>query len=181
MAKPFSTQAEAHAYLRTLPKPERKIHPTVVFEGSFLIGHNVGIGAYSVIGKEGFGFDPQDRSQRWNHRGRVVIKDGVEIGANTCIDRGVLTDTIIGENTKIDNLVHVGHGAVIGKNCIIVAGTVLGGSSRIGDNCFIGMNASIKDHVTIGDNVTVGMGAVVIKDVPDNQTVVGNPAKPILL
>ncbi|MBI2446482.1 MAG: UDP-3-O-(3-hydroxymyristoyl)glucosamine N-acyltransferase, partial [Parcubacteria group bacterium] len=111
------------------------------------------------------------------HVGGVIIEDGVEIGANTCVDRGALGDTIIREGAKIDNLVHIAHNVIIGKNCRIICLVGIGGSVEIGDDSFIGISASIKNQKKIGKNVTVGMGAVVTKDIPDNTIVIGNPAR----
>jgi UDP-3-O-[3-hydroxymyristoyl] glucosamine N-acyltransferase len=128
-----------------------------------------------VIGKAGFGYERDDDGSLFPipHLGRVVIEENVEIHAHVCIDRGVTEDTVIGAGTKIDNLVHIAHGVKIGKNCLIVAGTVIGGSSEIGNNCFLGINCSIKNKVKIGNNCTIGMGAIVLADVPDNTTVIG--------
>lgn len=132
-----------------------------------------------VIGKEGFGWVRQEDGSliQMPHAGDVIIEANVTIGAQTCIDRAVVGSTIIGYGSKIDNLVHVGHGAKVGKHCLIVAGAVLGGSCEIGDYSFIGMGALIKNKIRVGKNVTVGMGAVVTKDVPDGWTVIGNPAR----
>lgn len=129
----------------------------------------------AVIGKPGFGFarDVDGSLIQMPHRGNVVIGEHVQIGAQTCIDRATNGSTIIGDGTKIDNLVHVAHNVKIGKNCLIVAGTVIGGSTEIGDNCFLGINCSIKNKVMIGNNVTVGMGAIILSDVPDNTVVKG--------
>lgn len=140
---------------------------------------SVVIGKNTVIGADGFGYARAEDGTlvKMPHRGNVVIEENVEIGSNTCIDRAVVGSTVIGAGTKIDNLVHIAHGVKIGKNCLIVAGAVIGGSCEIGDNCFIGINASIKNKVKIGNNVTVGMCAVVLKDVPDGVTVIGNPAR----
>jgi UDP-3-O-[3-hydroxymyristoyl] glucosamine N-acyltransferase len=133
----------------------------------------------AVIGNDGFGYAREHHGAllKMPHTGNVVICDWVEIGAHTCIDRAVEGSTVIGEGTKIDNLVHIAHGVKIGKNCLIVAGSVIGGSCEIGDHVYIGIGAMIKNKVRIGNNVTIGMGAVVLKDVPDGVTVVGNPAR----
>jgi UDP-3-O-[3-hydroxymyristoyl] glucosamine N-acyltransferase len=130
-------------------------------------------------GKDGFGYVRQEDGSllKMPHTGNIVIEKDVVIGQNTCIDRAVVGSTIIGEGTKIDNLVHVAHGAQVGKHCLIVAGAVLGGSCEIGDYCYIGMGALIKNKIKVGKNVTVGMGAVVTKDIPDGETWIGNPAR----
>ena len=107
------------------------------------------------------------------------IGDDVDIGINTVIDNGSYRDTIIGNGTKIDNLVHIGHNAVIGEHCLIVAGTVIGGSVQVGSFTYIGMNVSVKDHVKIGIHCIIGAGSVVIKDVDDYSIIAGNPAKQI--
>lgn len=130
-------------------------------------------------GKPGFGFarDKDGSLIRMPHIGTIILGKSVEIGAYTCIDKGCLTDTVIGDGTKIDNLVHVAHGVVIGKDCWIAAGAVLGGSARLGDCVEVGINASILPHVSVGDRARIGAGAVVTKNVPPNQTWAGNPAK----
>ena len=126
----------------------------------------------------GFGFVKINGEwQRFPHYGDVKIGKDVEIGRNTCIDRGSLAHTVIGDGTKIDNLVHVAHNVKIGKRCLITAGAILGGSCEIGDDCFIGIGALIRNGIKIGAGATVGMGAVVTKDVPEGVTVVGNPAR----
>lgn len=145
-----------------------------------VIQHNSStIGENCSIGYAGFGYERLEDGTLFAmpHLGRVVIEENVTIHNNVCIDRGVIGDTVIGAGTKIDNLVHIAHGVKIGKNCLIAAGAVIGGSCEIGDNCNIWVHASIKNKVKIGSGVTVGMGAVVLKDVPDGATVVGNPAR----
>lgn len=161
------------------PKEQRGIHPSVHIDDSVKIGKNVTINAYSVIGSEGFGYvrNEEKTLEKFEHIGGVIIEDDVAIGALTTVDRGTLSNTIIGEGTKIDSHVHVGHNVVIGKYCIITAFSMLGGSAKIGDYCWIAPCACIRDGITIGKNVLVGMGAVVTKDVPDDDIVIGVPAK----
>jgi UDP-3-O-[3-hydroxymyristoyl] glucosamine N-acyltransferase len=133
----------------------------------------------AVIGKAGFGYarDVDGTLVQIPHRGNVVIGAHVDIGAQTCIDRAVKGSTIVSDGSKIDNLCHLGHGCFIGNDTLIVAGSVIGGSAVIGERCFIGMGALIKNKITIGNDVTIGAGAVVLKDVPDGETWVGNPAR----
>ena len=111
--------------------------------------------------------------------GRVILQDGVTVGANSCIDRGAYDDTVIGENTKIDNLVMVGHNCVIGRNCLLVANTGISGSVTVGDNVIFGGKAGIGDHITIGDGARVAAGAGVLANVPAGETWSGYPARPI--
>lgn len=133
----------------------------------------------AVIGRSGFGYVRNEHGslERMPHAGNVIIEDAVNIGAHSCVDRAVVGSTVIGEGTKVDNLVHIAHGAKVGKHCLIVAGAVLGGSCEIGDYTYIGMGALIKNKIKVGKNCTIGMGAVVVKDVPDGETWVGNPAR----
>lgn len=137
------------------------------------------IGFHCTIGATGFGFelDEEGKPVRMPHFGHVLIKNGVRIGSNVCIDRAVLGSTVIGENVKIDNLVHIAHGAKIGANSFIIAGAVIGGSVEIGENCYIGMGALIKNKIKLGNSVTIGMGAVVIRDVNDGEVIIGNPGR----
>lgn len=137
------------------------------------------IKAETVIGKDGFGFvrDENNELVEMPHAGNVVIGKNVDIGAFTCIDRAVIGSTVIGDGTKIDNLVHVAHGAKVGKHCLIVAGAVLGGSCEIGDYSYLGMGCLIKNKIKVGKGCTIGMGCVVTKDVPDGETWIGNPGR----
>lgn len=131
--------------------------------------------------KTGFGYfrNRDGRLLKKQSDYETKIENDVEIGLNTVIDNGSYRDTVIGEGTKIDNLVHIGHNAIIGKHCLLVAGTVVGGSAEIGDFSYLGMNCSIKDHVKIGKHCLVGAGSVVVHDIPDYDIVAGNPAKSI--
>jgi len=163
------TEQERLKFARThkWADPGNFIHPTAV------------VHATATIGKSGFGYVRQEDGTliQMPHAGGVVIEAHVEIGAGTCVDRAVIGHTLIGEGSKLDNLVHCAHGVKIGKHCLIVAGAVIGGSTEIGDNCYIGMGALIKNKLKIGKNVTIGMGAVVLRDVPEGETWVGNPAR----
>lgn len=156
------------------------IHSTAIITDAVTLGKNVTISPYCTIGFEGFGFIKKDGEEKYHnfpHYERVIIEDDVEIFPFTNIDRGALTDTVIGKGTKIDHYCHIGHNVKIGKNCIITACVVIAGSVTIGDNVYIGINSSIRDYIHIGNNVTIGMGSVVVRDVPDNMIVYGNPAK----
>ena len=142
-----------------------------------IIGDNVVIQDGCKIGVKGFGFVPvKDKNFRFPHIGRVILKDNVELGANCTIDRGSVGDTVIGENTFLDNQVHMAHNVRVGKNCMIAGQVGFAGSSVLGDNVSIGGQAGISGHLKIGSNVKIGGGSGVVKDIPDNTTVMGYPA-----
>src|SRR5690242_3358068 len=111
--------------------------------------------------------------------GRVIIQDGVEIGANTTIDRGALRDTVIGEGTKIDNLVQIAHNVLIGRHCIIVSQVGLSGSTTLGDGVALGARVGTNNHVTIGDGAQIAATSIVHGDVPPGARYGGTPAKPV--
>ena len=145
------------------------------------IGDHTTIGPNTTIGHFGFGYVREDDGIPLHipHSGGVQIGCYVDIGANTCIDRGTLSDTVIRDHAKVDNLVHIAHNCDIGEGAYVIATSILCGSVRIGTRASIAPNASILEGVQIGADAVVGLGAVVLADVPDGVTVVGNPAKPI--
>jgi UDP-3-O-[3-hydroxymyristoyl] glucosamine N-acyltransferase len=158
---------------------------TVIYSGVHIydgvrIGRNVTIHSGCVIGADGFGFERNKAGEleKFIHIGGVVIEDDVEICALSHVARGTLGDTIIGQGTKIDAFVHVGHNIRIGKHCVITAHAMLA-ADTIGDFSWIAPSACLRDRIAIGSGVIVGLGAVVTKDVPDGTTVMGVPARPI--
>jgi UDP-2-acetamido-3-amino-2,3-dideoxy-glucuronate N-acetyltransferase len=166
--------SERLKFIRSLQEKEQS-DPTIE------IGKNCIICETAKLGNDGFGFEPDENGKMvfFPHFKGVKIGDDVRIGSYVCIDRGNLKDTIIGDGVKIDNLVHVAHNVEIGKNTLVVAGSVICGSVKIGESCFIGANSTIRQHLKIGNNVTIGMGSVVTKDIPDGETWAGNPARKI--
>ena len=147
-----------------------------------LVGNNVTIHAGVAIGQDGFGFAMgQSGHLKLPQIGRVVIQDAVEIGANTTIDRGALQDTIIGEGTKIDNLVQIGHNVVIGRHCVIVAQTGISGSTELGDFVALGGQVGVLGHVKIGAGAQIAASSNVRADVPPGARWGGTPAKPVRL
>jgi len=143
-----------------------------------LIKNNISILDGCVIGKKGFGFFPsKEENIRYPHIGIVIIEDNCEIGCGSTIDRGSLSNTIIGKNTFIDNQVHIAHNNKIGENCIIAGQVGFAGSSIIGNNVMIGGQAGISGHLKIGNNVQIGGGSGVVKNIPDNSKLMGYPAK----
>ena len=131
-----------------------------------------------VIGKKGFGFLPKSgNNYRFPQIGIVLINDYSEIGCGSTIDRGSISNTIIGKNTYLDNQIHIAHNVKIGNNCIIAGQVGFAGSSILGNNVMIGGQAGISGHLKIGNNIKIGGGSGVIKDIPDNSRVMGYPAK----
>ena len=133
-----------------------------------------------VIGKHGFGFFPNNgKNFRYPHIGIVLIEDKCEIGCGSTIDRGSMSNTVIGKNTYLDNQIHIAHNVKIGENSIIAGQVGIAGSSVIGKNVKIGGQAGISGHLKIGNNVEIGGGSGVVRDIPDNTKVMGYPAKNI--
>jgi len=144
------------------------------------IGKNVKILDNCVIGKHGFGFFPnQNVNFRYPHIGSVIIEDNCEIGCGSTIDRGSMSNTVIGKNTFLDNQIHIAHNVKVGSNVIIAGQVGIAGSSILGNNVKIGGQAGISGHLKIGNNVEIAGGSGVIKDIPDNCKVMGYPAKNI--
>ncbi|MBU1325598.1 MAG: UDP-3-O-(3-hydroxymyristoyl)glucosamine N-acyltransferase [Alphaproteobacteria bacterium] len=145
-----------------------------------LIGDQVKLSSGVRIGEAGFGAavsadGPVDVPQL----GRAVLQDRVTIGANSCVDRGAFDDTVVGEGTKIDNLVMIAHNCVVGRNCLMAAFTGISGSVTVGDGAVFGGRAGVGDHITIGEGARIAAGAGILKDVPPGETWSGYPAKPL--
>jgi UDP-3-O-[3-hydroxymyristoyl] glucosamine N-acyltransferase len=145
-----------------------------------LIGDRVIIHPGARIGQDGFGFLPSAKGhQKIPQARRVIIQDDVEIGANTTVDRGSTRDTVIGEGTKIDNLVQIAHNVSIGRHCLIAGQVGISGSVRIGDFVMLGGKVGIADHVTVGAGASLGAQSGVMADVPAGARWIGSPAQPV--
>jgi UDP-3-O-[3-hydroxymyristoyl] glucosamine N-acyltransferase len=155
------------------------LFPNVVVYARSQIGHRVSIHAGTVIGSDGYSyvFD-EGRHRKVLQAGDVIIHDDVEIGANAAIDRGALGSTIIGQGTKIDNLVHVAHNVVMGRHCLVMGQAGFAGSTRLGDYCVIASQSGIAGHLKLGNQAVVGAKSGVMRDIPDGGVVLGIPAAP---
>ena len=157
-----------------------RLYPNVTLYENTKLGKNVMLHAGAVIGSDGFGYVKEDgKIYKFPQLGSVIIEDDVEIGANTTVDRGSLSDTVIKKGTKIDNLCQIAHNVKIGKNVLIAAQCGISGSTVIGDDVTMGGQAGVVDNITIGDNVTIGAKSAVIGDLEKNSVVWGLPARPI--
>ncbi len=143
-----------------------------------IVGNACIIHPNAVIGADGFGFRPcpERGLVKITHIGNVILGNGVEIGANSCVDRGKFSSTIVGDGCKIDNLVQIGHNSRLGRFCLMAGNSGLAGSVTLGDGVMIGGSASIKDHLTIGDGAIVGAGSGVAANVEAGKVVLGYPA-----
>ncbi len=145
-----------------------------------LVGDRVIIHPGARIGQDGFGYLPSPKGHpKIPQTRRVIIQNDVEIGANTTIDRGSTRDTIIGEGTKIDNLVQIAHNVSIGRHCLIAGQVGISGSARLGDFVMLGGKVGIADHVTIGTGASLGAQSGVMADVPAGARYIGSPAQPV--
>ena len=175
-------------------EPDVKIYPnafigrnvtlgrgTIVKSGAHIENATIGaecvINANAVIGKDGFGYTRQEGHNVFiPHVGRVVLGDRVSVGSNTCIDRGVMTDTTIGSGTKIDNLCQIAHGVVIGSECFLASGVGLAGGTVIGDRTLLGGHVGVANGIHIGNDVEVGAQSGVFRNIPDGDRQMGFPA-----
>lgn len=145
------------------------------------IGDNVHIGPGTVIGYTGFGYARETNGAPVliPHTGNVVIGDRVHIGANTAIDRGTMDDTVIEDDVKIDNLVHIAHNCRIRRGAFVIATAIICGGVEIGEGAWVSPNAAVREQLHIGDRAIVGLSATVVKDVPPDTLVIGSPARPM--
>ena len=177
-------------------EPEVKISPyayigrnvvlgrgTIVHSGAHIENATIGadciINSGAVIGKDGFGYTRQNGKNIFiPHVGRVVIGERVSVGANTCIDRGAMTDTRIGDGTKIDNLCQIAHGVVIGSECFLASGVGIAGGVVVGDRALLGGHVGVANGVKIGDDASVGANSGVFRNIPNGESHMGYPAGP---
>ena len=184
--------SEAQVHPKTYIGPNCVLSRCSIAEGSVLwgntyvhddvhIGRNVSIQANCTIGGAGFGYvrDAVGVPVPFPQVGGVRIEDEVEIGANTCIDRGALGDTVIKRGAKVDNLVHIAHNAVIGRYAFVIAHAMVGGSAEVSDYAWVAPCAALKDQIKVGERAVVGMSASVVRDVPAGEIWVGIPAEPL--
>jgi UDP-3-O-[3-hydroxymyristoyl] glucosamine N-acyltransferase len=155
------------------------LHPNVTLYANVQLGSRVILHSGAVIGSDGFGYAPSSRGAvKIHHLGSVRLGNDVEIGANTCIDRGTLGDSVIGDRTKIDNLCQIGHNVRMGTDCLMAGRGAIAGSVTLGNRVTIGGSVGIADHLTIGDGATLAAGSGVSKDIPAGETWAGAPAVP---
>ena len=155
------------------------LYPNVTIYDRTVIGRRCVIHSSTVIGSDGYGFATnQGKHHKIPQVGIVRIEDDVEIGAGTTIDRAAFGETVIGEGTKIDNLVQIGHNVKIGKHCLIVSQVGIAGSTELGDYVAVGGQSGLSGHLKIGNRVQIGGGTAVVEDTPDGSKVMGYPAVP---
>src|SRR6266850_1334081 len=160
---------------------DTQLYPGVTLYAGTALGKRVIVHAGAVLGSDGFGYIPGkggEAHRKIPHVGRCLIGDDIEIGANTCIDRGSVDDTVIGSGTKIDNLVHIAHNVRIGARCLIMAQAGVAGSVQVEDDVIIGGQVGISDHLTIGRGARLLVQSGHIANVPAEATMFGTPARP---
>ena len=151
-------------------------YPNVTIYQGCKIGNNVTIHAGTVIGADGFGFAPNvEGYEKIPQIGIVIIEDNVEIGANTCIDRSTMGQTIIHKGVKLDNLIQIAHNCEVGENTVMSAQVGLAGSTKVGSWCMFGGQVGLAGHITIGDHVNLGAQSGVPSSIKPNQTLIGTP------
>lgn len=155
-----------------------KIYHNVVIGDRVIIGENCHIKSGAVIGEAGYGYcEKEHKFLGVPHLGTVIIENNVDIGANTCIDRGSLENTVIGEGSKIDNLCHIAHNVKIGKNVRVVAGAIIAGSAKLNDNVYIAPGGIVRNQIEVEKECIVGLGAVVVKNTVPKSVLTGIPAR----
>ena len=142
-----------------------------------MLGDRVIVHGGANIGCDGFGFAPGESHVKIPQIGRVILQADVEIGGNAVIDRGALGDTVIGEGSKLDNLVHIAHNVQMGRHCFITATCAIAGSTTLGDYVQMGGGAKVTGHVEIGDNCVISANSAVLRSFPDNSKIAGSPAR----
>jgi UDP-3-O-[3-hydroxymyristoyl] glucosamine N-acyltransferase len=153
--------------------------PGVVCYSGTHIGNRAVLKAGAMIGGDGFGYLSSAKGHsRIPHVGKCILEDDVEVGSNTCIDRGSIDDTVIGRGTKLDNLVQVGHNVRIGERCLIMAGVGIAGSTHIGNDAILAGHVGVTDHLTIGDRARIAAKSAIFGDVPPGASFSGHPARP---
>jgi UDP-3-O-[3-hydroxymyristoyl] glucosamine N-acyltransferase len=152
--------------------------PRVVCYPGTRIGRRVVLKAGAVIGGDGFGYlSVAGGHARIPHVGGCILEDDVEVGSNSCIDRGSIDDTVVGHGTKLDNLVHVGHNVRLGARCLLMAGVGVAGSTRVGNDVILAGHVGVTDHLVLGDGVRVAAKSAVFGDIPAGASVSGHPAR----
>ncbi len=155
------------------------LHPGVILYPGTRVGDRCVIHAGCVLGADGFSFHPTPQGPvKVPQVGKVVVSDDVELGANCCVDRAFLGETLVGPGCKLDNLVHVGHNSVLGRYVIMAAQGALSGSVTVGDGAILGGQVGVVEHISIGAGAQVGAQSGVGRDVPAGEAVLGTPAEP---
>ena len=158
---------------------DTSIGPRAVCYPDTRIGSRVVIKAGAVLGGQGFGYLTDAAGHhRIPHVGGCILEDEVEIGSNSCVDRGSVDDTIIGQGTKLDNLVHVGHNVRLGRRCLLMAGVGIAGSTKIGDDVILAGHVGVTDHLVIGNRARIAAKSAVFGDIPAGASFSGHPARP---